>query len=218
MAMAARGGAVERIGRRYLRVRSHQGGCLLIAGWDSDALVTGARQAEARALLRRHRGIPLGSFAGPRLAASALSGPYLRDALLDAGVMVETLETATSWRSLHELHGAVTEALRSALTDDRRPLIGCHISHLYPSGASLYFTVLAAAGPGPRERWIAAKRSACEAILATGGTITHHHAVGADHRAYMEREIGAGAATALRALALPVEFTGIMNPGKLLPD
>ncbi len=218
MAMAAHGGAVERIGRGYLRLRGHLGGCVLITGWDSDALLGGARQAEARAVIRRHRGIPLGASPGRAWLRQRYHGPYLRDALLDAGILVETLETAVSWSRLRQLHDAVIEALRSALAGDGAPLVGCHVSHVYPSGASLYFTVLAAAGPDPRARWIAAKRAACEAILAGGGTITHHHAVGTDHRPYMDREVGAGALGALRALAERLDPGGIMNPGKLLPD
>jgi alkyldihydroxyacetonephosphate synthase len=218
MAMAARGGAAERIGRRYLRLRGHQHGCLLIVGWDSDALLTGARQAEARALLRSHRAIPLGSSPGRAWLRQRYHGPYLRDALLDAGILVETLETATDWSNLQELHDAVTGALRAALAGETRPLIGCHVSHIYPSGASLYFTVLARAGPDPRAQWSAAKRCACEAVLDAGGTITHHHAVGTDHRPYMAREVGIEALAGLHALARQLDPTGIMNPGKLLPD
>ncbi|WP_337311738.1 FAD-binding oxidoreductase [Candidatus Aeolococcus gillhamiae] len=218
MAMAAHGGAVERIGRRYLRLRGHQRGCLLIAGWDSDALLTGARQSEARAVLRRHQAIPLGAAPGRAWLRQRYHGPYLRDALLDADVLVETLETATDWATLHRLHEAVTDALRAALPGEGAPLIGCHVSHVYPSGASLYFTVLAAAGSDPRARWTAAKRSACEAILENCGTITHHHAVGTDHRPYLDREISPGAVAALCALARQVDPTEIMNPGKLLPD
>jgi alkyldihydroxyacetonephosphate synthase len=218
MAMAARGGATERIGRGYLRLRGYQEACLLIVGWDSDALLVGARQAEARALMRRHGAIHLGAAPGRSWLRQRYHGPYLRDALLDAGVLVETLETAASWTSLRTLHAAVAEALRTALAGSAAPLIGCHVSHVYPSGASLYFTVLAAGGAEPRARWLAAKRAACEAILAAGGTITHHHAIGTDHRPYMARELGGDALAALRALALQLDPTGIMNPGKLLPD
>lgn len=218
MAMAWRGGAVDALGRHYLRVRGHESGCLLITGWDSDALVSGARQAEARALIRRHDGIALGGSAGRTYLRQRYQGPYLRDALMDLGVLVETLETATSWSNLPHLHRAVATALDTSLRGDRAPLVGCHISHIYPSGASLYFTVLGAAGADPAERWRAAKSAACETILEKGGTVTHHHAVGTDHRSYMSREIGDGGVTALRALAQQFDPAGVMNPGKLLPD
>jgi alkyldihydroxyacetonephosphate synthase len=218
MAMASHRGAVEGLGRRYLRFRGHGRGCLLIAGWDSDALVTGARQAEARALIRRHHGIALGASPGRSWLRQRYHGPYLRDALMDAGVLVETLETATSWSNLEHLHHAVGAALVQSLSDDRVPLVACHVSHVYTSGASLYFTVLAQAGRNPAERWLAAKKAACDTILNNGGTITHHHAIGADHLPYMVREIGDDGIAALRSLARQLDPTGIMNPGKLIPD
>ena len=218
MAMAEHGGLVEQLGRRYLRLRGHEGGCLLIAGWDSDALVAGARQAEARSLVRRHGGVPLGSSPGMSWLRQRYSGPYLRDTLMDAGVLVETLETATSWRNVESLHAAVVAALRDALGGDHPPVVGCHVSHTYPSGASLYFTVLAPAGEDAATRWAVAKDAATCALVDNGGTLTHHHAVGVDHRPYLEREIGSDAVRTLRAAARALDPTGIMNPGKLFPD
>jgi alkyldihydroxyacetonephosphate synthase len=216
MAMASHGGAVEALGRRYLRLRRRERGCLLVVGWDSDALVTGARQAEARAVIRRHQGVRLGSSPGRAWLRQRYHGPYLRDALLDAGVLVETLETATDWTGIVAMRDAVAAAVRGGL-DDRPTLVGCHVSHVYPSGASLYFTVLARATDDPAEQWRRAKAAACDAILANGGTITHHHAVGTDHLPYLGREVGAGGIEALRALAAACDPAGIMNPGKLIP-
>ena len=98
--------------------------------------------------------------------------------------MVETLETATSWSNLGALHAAVRAALPGML-------VGCHVSHLYPTGASLYFTVLGAPDAAdPAAQWRAAKAAATDAIVAAGGTITHHHAVGRDHAPWMRAEVG----------------------------
>ena len=218
MAVASHGGTVEALGRRYLRVRGHERGCLLIIGWDSDALLSGARQAEARAIIKRRRGIALGSSPGTSWRRQRFQGPYLRDALIDSGVLVETLETATSWTNLHRLGDAVRTALHGALAGGTPPLIGCHLSHIYPSGASLYFTVLAAAGAEPEHRWYRAKHAASQAILDHGGTITHHHGVGTDHLPHMTREIGVNSIAALGVLAGQLDPKGIMNPGKLLPS
>ena len=94
----------------------------------------------------------------------------------------------------------------------------CHVSHAYRDGASLYFTFVARAAPGEEiEQWRAVKSAACEAIVAAGGTITHHHAVGRDHAPYMEAEVGELGIEALRALKERLDPAGIMNPGKLLP-
>ncbi len=93
----------------------------------------------------------------------------------------------------------------------------CHISHVYPTGASLYFTVVAALGEEPLQQWGAAKRAACDAIVRSGGTITHHHAVGTDHRPWMADEIGDLGVRILRAVKAEIDPAGILNPGKLIP-
>ncbi len=217
MAMSA-GGALDRLGRRYLSLRGRADGCILIAGWERDALVAGARQAEARAILSSHGGITLGASPGRSWLRQRYHGPYLRDSLLDAGVLVETLETATSWSNLAHLREVVIAALHRVLDDGGRTVVGCHVSHVYPSGASLYVTVLSGAGDAPGARWRAAKRAACAAIVENGGTITHHHGVGTEHRDYMANEVGAEALGALSAMARQLDPAGIMNPGKLIPD
>jgi alkyldihydroxyacetonephosphate synthase len=94
----------------------------------------------------------------------------------------------------------------------------CHVSHAYPDGASLYFTFLARQRPGEEiEQWRLAKVAASEAIVAAGGTITHHHAVGRDHAPYMRAEVGAVGLEALGAVKDRLDPAGVMNPGKLLP-
>ena len=93
----------------------------------------------------------------------------------------------------------------------------CHISHTYPTGASLYFTVVCAQADDPLSQWATAKRAAGDAIMAAGGTITHHHAVGRDHRPWMETEVGPLGARVLRAVKDAIDPAGILNPGKLIP-
>jgi alkyldihydroxyacetonephosphate synthase len=133
--------------------------------------------------------------------------------------MVETLETATSWTRLRELHGAVADALRGALAARGTPaLVGAHVSHVYASGASLYFTWIARREQGAElDQWRAAKSAAMEAIVSHGGTITHHHAVGRDHTPWITAELGKTGVEALRAVKERLDPAGIMNPGKLLP-
>ena len=135
----------------------------------------------------------LGRGPGEAWRRGRFAAPYLRDELLDRGVMVETLETATSWtRPRAACYAAVGGALRDSLGErGTPPLVMCHVSHLYPSGASLYFTFLARQEAGAElEQWRAAKTAACDAIVANGGTITHHHAVGRDHAPWMRAEVG----------------------------
>jgi alkyldihydroxyacetonephosphate synthase len=214
----ARGPAL-RLGALYLRARGYAGGCLAVAGWEGEPDEVARRRARGAALLRRAGGLSLGAAPGREWHRTRFSGPYLRDELLARGVLVETLETAAQWSQLMGVHRAVVHALDDALHARGTPgLIGCHISHLYPSGASLYFTFLARQESGAElEQWRAAKRAAGAAIKAAGGTITHHHAVGSDHLEWMAAEVGATGLAVLRAAREELDPVGIMNPGKLLP-
>jgi alkyldihydroxyacetonephosphate synthase len=132
--------------------------------------------------------------------------------------VVDTLETATTWSNLGTLYGAVGDALRTSLGDRGTPaLVMCHVSHLYATGASLYFTFLARQEAGAElEQWRAAKIAASDAIIAYGGTITHHHAVGRDHAPWLESEVGPLWVDLLRSAKRRVDPQGIMNPGKLV--
>ena len=94
----------------------------------------------------------------------------------------------------------------------------CHVSHLYETGASLYFTFLARQREGEElAQWREAKGAASDAIAQSGGTITHHHAVGRDHAPWMAGEVGEVGVAALRALKAELDPVGIMNPGKVVP-
>jgi alkyldihydroxyacetonephosphate synthase len=220
LALAGAGGLKRRIGRAYIGARGYGAGCLAILGFEGSERSVGDRRKAALALARRHGGLPVGRSPGEAWRAQRFAAPYLRDDLLTQGVLVETLETAAPWSKLMGLHGAVEGAIGGALTAQGTPgLAMCHISHLYETGASLYFTFLARQREGAEiEQWRAVKHAAGDAILAAGGTITHHHAVGRDHAPWMEREIGAQGVGALRALKAQLDPAGIMNPGKLLAD
>jgi alkyldihydroxyacetonephosphate synthase len=216
---SAGGGAAQKAGRAYLRLRGHEGGCLAIAGFEGEEEDVERRRLRAGALLRAGGGVRLGRGPGEAWLRSRYSGPYLRDELLDRGLLAETLETAASWSRLEALYEAVGDALRRSLAEAGTPaVVMCHVSHLYRSGASLYFTFLARQSDAPLDQWRAAKSAASDAIVAAGGTITHHHAVGRDHIAWMAAEVGAVGLDLIRAAKQRLDPAGIMNPGKLLPD
>ncbi|HXR28606.1 MAG TPA: FAD-binding oxidoreductase [Solirubrobacteraceae bacterium] len=218
MSMAlAGGGPKAALGRAYLALRGYRGGCLAILGFEGAAEDVAYRRSRALALARAHGGLPVGASPGRAWLAARYAAPYLRDDLLTHGVMVETLETATQWSNLLALHGRVVRAISAALAAAGTPgLVMCHVSHVYETGASLYFTFLARQQPDdPIGQWQTVKRAACEEIVAGGGTITHHHAVGLDHAPWMRREIGEGGLRALSAVKAELDPAGIMNPGKL---
>jgi alkyldihydroxyacetonephosphate synthase len=194
------------------------GGCLAITVFEGSAAHTESRHAETRAVLAAHGGTSLGEAPARAWEHGRFGAPYLRDSLLAAGALCETLETATSWSNIAALKAAVTTALTESLAETGTPaLVMCHISHVYPTGASLYFTVVAAQRGNPIEQWSKAKTAASEAMVRAGATITHHHAVGTDHRPWMRDEIGDLGVEVLRAVKAVLDPTGILNPGKLIP-
>ncbi len=192
------------------------GGSLCVVGWEGSAAEVEARRAAGVRVLSGHGGEPEAG-AGERWLEGRYRGPYLRDALLAAGALVETLETACFWSELPSLYEAVGGALRDALTaQGTLPIVMCHISHVYASGASLYFTVGAAQLDDPVTQWRLAKRAAGEAIHAAGGTISHHHGVGRDHIDIYSAEVGDLGVGVMRALKAALDPAGILNPGVLI--
>ncbi|AVZ77871.1 FAD-binding oxidoreductase [Streptomyces lunaelactis] len=193
-------------------------GCMAIAGFEGTAEDTADRRARARKVLLGCGGEYVGEEPGDRWAHGRYNAPYLRDALLDAGAFAETLETAGFWSALPALYDAVRQALTAALTEGGTPpLVMCHISHVYENGASLYFTVVSAQGDDPVAHWAPAKQAANDAILASGGTISHHHGVGTDHRDWYTEEIGPVGVRILQAVKAEIDPAGVLNPGVLIP-
>jgi alkyldihydroxyacetonephosphate synthase len=189
------------------------GGCLMVTGFEGTREAVEAKRAACTALLGGLGGSSLGEDAG--WAAGRFHGPYLRDSMLDVGVLVETLETVTFWSRLHRVYDEVRAALTGSLGEGT--LVLCHISHVYETGASLYFTVATKQSDDPVAQWLAAKAAASDAMIDHGASITHHHAVGQDHKPWLAREIGPVGVRMLRALKADLDPTGVLNPGVLIP-
>src|ERR1700730_8005467 len=194
------------------------GGCLAVTVFEGTEAHVESRHAETRSLLQAHGGTSLGEAPAHAWEHGRFGAPYLRDSLLSAGALCGTLETATNWSHVAELKAAVTEALTTSLAESGTPaLVLCHISHVYPTGASLYFTVVAGQRGNPIEQWRKAKTAASDAMMRAGATITHHHAVGADHRPWMTAEIGELGVAVLRAVKATLDPAVILSPGTLFP-
>ncbi|VVJ15213.1 Alkyldihydroxyacetonephosphate synthase (EC [Amycolatopsis camponoti] len=199
--------------RRYLAARGVRRPCFLIVGWEGTAHDVALRRRETTRRLKASGAVRVGKALGESWRHGRFAGPRQRDALLDQGVCVETLETAAYWSTVDELRDDVRAALTASLGPS---IVMCHISHAYETGASLYFTVLTARDEtDPVGQWQRAKAAACEAITGLG-TISHHHAVGVDHAPYLKAEIGSLGVEVLRAAKSAVDPTGILNPGKLV--
>ncbi len=205
--------------RSYLKLRGKGGGSLMIVGLEGSAVEVRRRRPELARALRAGGAISLGRAAGESWSKSRFHGPYLREALLDRGLVVDTLETAQQWSGHTRLYEEVGRAIRSELEALGMPgVVMCHLSHAYRDGASLYFTVIAAPGSdGQVQSWRRIKSAASAAIQSAGGTISHHHATGRDHLDYVENEIGALGVESLRAVKQRLDPAGIMNPGCLIP-
>lgn len=154
-----------------------------------------------------------------------LSAPYLRDSLVALGVLSETFETAITWDRFDQFHAVVTEAARRAVADlidaptegPGAPRVSCRFTHVYPDGPAPYFTVLAPARRGSEvEQWDEIKAAVSEAVISAGGTITHHHAVGRDHRRWYDLQRPDPFAAALAGAKAAVDPEGLLNPGVLI--
>ncbi len=206
-----RAGALQRV------ARGRGGGSLLVLAYEGTVHDMRVQARNAKEACRS--AVSLGAYPSETFEKERLATPYLRDSLLDHGVMVDTVETATSWSLLLPLYRSARDVLLRAIwADGVAGLVLCHVSHMYRDGASLYFTFLARQKAGDElEQWKRAKAAVTEAILANGGTLTHHHGVGADHREWVAREWGESGVAVLRSLKERLDPNNIMNPGKLLP-
>lgn len=190
-------------------------GCLALTMYEGSTQHAQSRHAETRAIMLAHGGVSLGEGPVRQWEQGRFGAPVLRDSLIDAGALCETLETATDWSNVPRVKKAVGNALSQALVADGSPaLIMCHVSHVYAEGCSLYFTVVADAGKNPEDRWRKAKTAATEAMATHNATVTHHHAVGTDHMPWMGLEIGELGIAALQAVKRELDPAGILNPGK----
>jgi alkyldihydroxyacetonephosphate synthase len=214
---------LQRLGDAYRKLRGFSGkACLMIAGFEGETRSVALARKRFSAIAAR-RGMPAGSGAGENWRKSRYRLPYLRDVLLERGVGVEILETAASWSKLEQLHAAVHMAIEDAVRETvpregARGVVMCRAGHATTNGASLTFTIVFPRRlEGEIAQWQKIKTAASEAIVAHGGTISHHHGIGRDHLPWMEQEKGTLGLEVLRGIKKALDPEGIMNPGKLLP-
>ena len=205
---------------------------LLLLGFESAGLPVDAQMDQALEIAQAHGGTAdeVRSSGGGEDAVGAWRGafllaPYLRDTFVACGVLSETFETAVTWDRFEEFHATVMETARRAASEvsgalaegPGAPRVSCRFTHAYPDGVAPYFTVLAPAIRGGEvEQWDEIKAAVSEVIVDAGGTITHHHAVGRDHRPWYDRQRPAPFAAALRAAKAELDPAGTLNPGVLV--
>ena len=206
------------------------GRALLVLGFESAHHPVEASLATALEVATDHGGEPLpakekGGSAVESWRDAFLAAPYLRDTFVSLGVLSDTFETAITWDRFEDFHATVTEAAAAAIAEVcsappaglGSPRLSCRFTHVYPDGPAPYFTVLAPAMRGGEvEQWDEIKAAASEALISAGGTITHHHAVGRDHRPWYDRQRPEPFAEALRAAKSALDPAGVLNPGVLV--
>lgn len=212
------GAGLAGLGLRVQGTRGYQlqQGSLLLMGFEGSPMRVAHRTE--RALGHARPAASLGSGPAERWYSERFETPYLRDSLIDHGILIDTVETAASWSRLLDVYKAGGKALQQALWENGGAgLILCHVSHVYPDGASLYFTFFGKAIEG-REvaQWEAVKDVVTRAFVDAGGALSHHHGIGADHAPYLGRVVGEDGLLVLRALKRELDPEGIMNPGKLV--
>jgi alkyldihydroxyacetonephosphate synthase len=220
-------------GEAALTHAAPEGKAMLVLGFESAHHSVDDPMRIAVKAARDHGGEPgevRGGRAGRGDAVGAwrhafLAAPYLRDTFAQCGVISDTFETAITWDRFADFHATVTEAARRAVAEvtgaptegEGAPIFGCRFTHVYPDGPAPYYTILAPARRGSEvAQWDEIKLAVSEAVIDAGGTITHHHAVGRDHRPWYDRQRPDAFAAALRAAKRAVDPAWLLNPGVLI--
>ena len=193
-------------------------GCLMILGAEGTRASVEAQRDVAVRACKRNGAFGIGSGVGKTWLNERFELPYLRDVLLSHCILVDTLETATTWDKLETLHFAIKKSIENAISETGvSGLAFAHVSHAYRDGASIYFTFVAAQVKGREvEQWLRIKKAATDSIMRNGGTLSHHHGIGRDHAPWIKDELGPNGVALLKAVKKQLDPKGIMNPGKLL--
>lgn len=209
--------------KRFLRFRGidPESACMGLIGYIGTARQARVARSEAGSIIRRFKGVSAGKQIGDAWKKNRFRSAYLRNTLWELGYAVDTLETAVNWDKVTESMNRVENALAQALESvNERILTFSHLSHVYANGSSIYTTFVFRLADSPQktlDHWRKLKQAASQAIVATGGTISHHHGIGRDHRPYLETEKGAVGINTLRQMFAYLDPNRQMNPGKLLP-
>jgi alkyldihydroxyacetonephosphate synthase len=193
--------------------------CLLIFGVTGSPRMTSLAKKRTRSICRSFGGLFVGTVVGHAWEKSRFLAPYLRNTLWEAGLAVDTLETALPWSQVRQASQAIPDSISNVINQfGEQALVMTHLSHIYHHGASIYITYIFRRTADPDqllERWKAMKVAASREIQKFGGTITHQHGIGLDHKSYLPDEKGPLGIEAIQSAAKTFDPEGILNPGKL---
>ena len=208
--------------KTYLRAKgvAQPRACLMLTAFEGSPRSVSGRLQQAEAIYQKCGAVGLGAGAGKSFETTKYDFPHIRDFLLDRNVTTDVSETATVWSNLAKLYQDTTAVLRAEISKSGvRPWAGCHISHIYPCGASLYFTFGFRQQLGREmEQYLQVKRAVQQSFIDSGATLSHHHAVGTEHLPWLAADISPVGVKAVSAIKHGLDPANIMNPGRLLPS
>jgi alkyldihydroxyacetonephosphate synthase len=205
----------------YLRAKGFDSrACLMLTTFEGGKANALRQRNQVNAIYRRFGAVDLGSGSGKSFESTKYDFPHIRDFLLDRGITSDVSETATVWSNIAPLYRATTTALRDAILESGvRPWVGCHMSHTYHCGASLYLTFALKQQEGNEMRqYLRAKRAVQQSFIDHGATLSHHHAVGTEHLPWLTDDISPVGVMAVAAIKAGLDPDNIMNPGRLRPS
>jgi alkyldihydroxyacetonephosphate synthase len=208
--------------KRYLRLRSipEKGACMCMIGFIGSHRLVNASRREAASIIRRNGGVSTGKAMGRAWKKDRFRVPYLRNTLWDIGYAVDTLETAVKWDKVTPIMQSIEKTLSNGLAQwNEKVHVFSHLSSVYPTGSSIYTTFVFRVAGTPHEtlaRWKILKDAASHAIVTAGGTISHQHGVGIDHKPYLEAEKGAIGVSTIKQICSHIDPEQHMNPTKLV--
>lgn len=213
-------GLVQNQMKKVLSLSGYARPCIMVVGFEGESKQTQIVASEVKQILRKHRAFPLGAGVGKTWSEDKFNIPYLRDFAMDYEMMCDVAETAAVWSNVMNVYQKTIASVKNKFAQEcpGYGYIGCHISHTYKTGACLYFTYAAQQIKGQEmEQYYSYKKLITDQFMEQGATLTHHHAVGYEHAAWMEKEISAVGVGALKALKQACDPACILNPGKLVP-
>jgi len=213
--------AATKIMKGYLRAKGFDSrACLMLTTFEGTRAGAVRQHSQVNEIYRRFGAVDLGSGSGKSFESTKYDFPHIRDFLLDRGITSDVSETSTVWRNIVPLYHATTASLRAAIQESGvRPWVGCHISHTYRSGASLYLTFACRQQDGHEmQQYLDAKRAVQQSFIDRGATLSHHHAVGTEHLPWLTDDISPVGVMAVAAIKGGLDPDNIMNPGRLRPS
>lgn len=201
----------------YLKVKNIEEPNIMMLRFEELATRKDQEASRVRSIIRKHKGALIPSSLAKNWEDTRFHTPYLRDTMMEHRVFVDTMETAIPWDKVMPLHTAVNDALDNCKAfHGEKGIVMSHISHIYPHGACMYFILIAPMNVGTEvEQWQEIKKTVTDAIVDSGGSVSHHHSVGLDHQAWYLKQQDPLALAVLQGVKKQLDPKGILNPGKL---